>query len=153
MTLVDTDITCFRGDTFIYNFNDIDLTDYRKVYFTVKRNYQQTDAESTIQVDNERGLLYYNGAASASPTYARINITSASTATLTLEAPVTAGLLYYSTNRPRYYYDFQVVYTSGVVTTLQCGEFTLTRDVTRYTSPLTVTSYSLNVNNSTQGST
>jgi len=76
-------------------------------------------------------LLYLNGVVSASPTQASITVTDSDSATLVLKPYVTASIPFSTTD---YVYDIQIVYTTGVVRTLQYGEFILARDVTRRTS-------------------
>lgn len=127
----ETNITCFRGDTFTYAFEGLDFSGYSKVYVTIKKNYQNTDAESIIQVDSATGLLILNGVVSTNPTDASITINSTSKATLVLKANTTSAIPYMTSNL---LYDLEVVYSTGKVRTLQYGSFYLSRDVTRKTT-------------------
>lgn len=128
--LDDTDVTCRRGDTFTYPIAGLDFTDYSKVYFTIKKNYQDTDTEAIVQVvSGSSGLLYLNGVVSASPTEASLTVTSNDTATLVLKPFVTSEIPYLSSSN--YHYDIQILYTTGTIRTLQYGDFILSRDVTR----------------------
>jgi len=132
MTLpTETDLDCFRGDTFSYSFEELDFSDYSNVYFTVKENYKDLDSAALVQISSASGLLILNGVSgsvSGSGT-ASVTIDSGSTvAAVYIKASVTDEFEYNSNN---YFYDLQMIKTDDEVETLEAGAFNVVRDVTR----------------------
>ena len=121
-------LSLIRGDTCEYAFEDIDLTGYNSAYFTIKANYKDTDANSIIQVSSASGLLYLNGASGSTSgsSTGRLSLDqAASRVNIYIDAVVTKEVPF-STNN--YYYDLQLVSTTGSVVTPYLGEITLLRD-------------------------
>lgn len=121
-------LSCTRGDTFTYTFSGLDLTGFTKVYFTVKKNYQDIDTASIIQVNNVAGLTYLNGAIATDSTQGSLVInSSAGTAILTLSPILTSALIYKTDS---YVFDLEIIKPTKV-TTPASGIFSIVRDVTR----------------------
>lgn len=130
MSISGCALSFIRGDTIDYTFSDIDLDDYYLVYFTVKRYYKDTDANSILQVvSGSGGLLYLNGSpiSTGSLTASLTSASVAQTVRLIVSASVTAQFPY---SDDAFFYDLQVVTTTGSVTTPELGTFDLIRDVT-----------------------
>lgn len=118
-----------RGDTFVYVFEDLDLTDYDNVFFTLKVNYKDSDCDAILQIDEATGGLIVNGQKPTDPTLCDLTINNdKTTATLTIDASVTKNLPY-SDNL--FVYDLQMVTDQDVVVTPLIGEACVIRDVTR----------------------
>jgi len=131
-TVSGSDITCTRGDSLSASLTDVGaLTGYSKVYFTVKRDHDDADAVSIIQIEKTAGLKYIDGAAAVTSANGSITITDEATGdiTIALDEAETAKL-----DAGVYYYDVQIVRTAGTVSTLTTGEFTVSADVTRATT-------------------
>jgi len=131
-TVSGSDITCTRGDSLSASLTDVGaLTGYSKVYFTVKRDHDDADSVSIIQIEKTAGLKYINGAAATSSSNGSLTIGDEATGDITIAldevetAKLSAGV---------YYYDVQIVRTAGTVSTLTSGEFTVSADVTRATT-------------------
>ena len=132
-------ITVIRGDTTSIALTDLgSLANYSKIYFTVKRNEDDPDTLSVIQIEKTDGLKYINGVAGTSGN-GSITIDDETT------GDITVGLLAVETaklqetdatlKRGSYTYDVQIVRSSGTpVTTLAKGTFIVTDDVTRATT-------------------
>lgn len=123
----------YRGDTFVQPIRPRlgDITARQELWFTVKREYDDTDAESMIQISETTGLVYINGAAAAVPTNGAISIVNAKDGSIEvlLSADETAKL---ESCEGKWYYDVQVEYATGIFTLLR-GEFLTSPDVTRTT--------------------
>jgi len=127
----DTDLNCFRGDTFTYSFTELDLSGSAIIYFTVKENYRDTDTQSILQISSASNLMILNAtsASRSGSASAYIDVDSGKvTADIFVAANITDELEYNSSN---YLYDLQLVKTNEQVQTLESGDFNLIRDVTR----------------------
>lgn len=130
-TVSGTTITIQRGDTLSIELTGLgDITNRSKVWWTVKHNTDETDAEAMIQIEAAAGLVYLNGtdasarAANGSITVddqAAGDITIALDETETDDLDVGSGLVY----------DVQVLRSTGAVNTLTSGLLTVAADVTR----------------------
>ena len=105
------------------------LTNYSKIWFTVKADDADTDAESLVQIELSDGLKYINGAAATTASNGSITINDEATGkvTILLEAPETAKL-----SPGSYHYDIQILRSTGIaVSTLSSGTFIVSADYTR----------------------
>jgi len=125
-------ITAHRGDTLSAALENIGaLTNYSKLWFTVKRDYDDADTAAVIQIEKTGGLLYLNGAVgTAGNGSLTINDEATGDVTIVLNASETAKL-----SPGNYQYDIQILRSAGTpVSTLTYGEFVVPADVTRATS-------------------
>lgn len=121
-------MTVHRGDTMVASMTVGALTNYSKLWFTVKRDYVDADTASIIQIEKTAGLLYINGVA-GTPANGSITIQdeAAGAITITLAAAEVAKL-----SSGSYQWDVQILRSSGIpVSTLVYGEFILVDDVTK----------------------
>ena len=125
----DTDIDFFQGDTFARDFTALDFEDYSNVYFTVKENYKDLDSAAIVQISSASGLLVLNSGSVSESANASITIDSGSTVATVYIKPIVTREVEYSTNN--YFYDLQMVKTDGTISTLEAGEFSTVRDVTK----------------------
>jgi hypothetical protein len=128
-TVSGSDITCTRGDSFSASLTDVGaLTGYSKVYFTVKKDKDDADAVSIIQIEKTAGLKYIDGGTATTAANGTLTITDEATGdiTIALDEAETAKL-----DGGVYYYDVQIVRSAGTVSTLTSGNFTVSADVTR----------------------
>lgn len=133
-TVSGTKLTIQRGDSLSASFTGVGATTgYTSIWFTVKYDKADTDAQAIIQIKKNTsgsgdGLLYVNGAAAADATKGSITINDASTGALTIaldesitdDLPIMEGL----------YYDIQYL-VSGAVTTKTESICEIAGDVTR----------------------
>jgi len=130
--VVGSTITAHRGDTLSAALENIGaLTNYSKLWFTVKRDYDDADTAAVIQIEKTGGLLYLNGAVgTAGNGSLTINDEATGDVTIVLNASETAKL-----SPGNYQYDIQILRSAGTpVSTLAYGEFVVAADVTRATS-------------------
>ena len=130
--VVGSTITAHRGDTLSAALENIGaLTNYSKLWFTVKRDYDDADTAAVIQIEKTGGLLYLNGAVgTAGNGSLTINDVASGDVTIVLNASETAKL-----SPGNYQYDIQILRSAGTpVSTLTYGEFVVPADVTRATS-------------------
>ena len=128
-TVSGSDITCTRGDSLSASLTDVGaLTGYSKIYFTVKRDHDDADAVSIIQIEKTAGLKYIDGGAATTAANGSITISDEATGDITvaLDEAETAKL-----DPGVYFYDVQIVRSAGTVSTLTEGIFTVSADVTR----------------------
>jgi hypothetical protein len=130
-------ITIVRGDTLVADLDGLgDISNYVKLWFTVKRDRDDADSASILQVlltnpaAATDGLQYLNAAA-ATATQGSITVDDATTGdiTVTVDEVATAQLADQAC-----VYDIQVLRATGVVNTLTWGECDINADVTRATS-------------------
>ena len=125
-------ITAIRGDTLSAALENIGaLTNYSKLWFTVKRDYDDADSAAVVQIEKTGGLLFINGAVgTAGNGSLTINDVASGDVTIVLHASETAKL-----SPGNYQYDIQILRSAGTpVSTLTYGEFVVAADVTRATS-------------------
>ena len=125
-------ITAHRGDTLSAALENIGaLTNYSKLWFTVKRDYDDADTAAVIQIEKTGGLLYLNGAVgTAGNGSLTINDEATGDVTIVLNASETAKL-----SPGNYQYDIQILRSAGTpVSTLTYGEFVVAADVTKATA-------------------
>ena len=128
-TVTGSDITCQRGDTLSASLTDVGaLTGYSKVYFTVKRDYEDEDTSAIIQIEKTAGLKYILGVVATTAANGSITIDDEATGDITVELDEseTAKL-----SPGAYVYDVQIVRTAGTVSTLTAGTFEVAADITR----------------------
>jgi hypothetical protein len=127
-----SDITVRRGDTWSITLTGLgNISSRTKLYFTVKASTDSPDTAALLKVEEGVGLQILNGSSSVTAGDAGITVNSAVTGsiTITLTAAKSATL----PEREDYFYDVQMVTSSGV-TTLTDGTFEVEADVTRATS-------------------
>lgn len=128
-------ITLYRGDTFTAALTDVgSLTGNTKLWFTVKDDFSDTDAEALFQIEKTGGLLRLNGIAptgglSSADGSLTVNDAASGDVTIVLSAAAAATLV----PDMDYKYDLQMLSASGVLTVAR-GDFRVTADVSRVTS-------------------
>lgn len=130
--VVGSTITAHRGDTLSAALTNIGaLTNYSKVWFTVKRDYDDADSAAVVQIEKTGGLLFINGAAGTTGNGSlTINDVASGDVTIVLNASETAKL-----SPGNYQYDIQILRSAGTpVSTLTYGEFVVAADVTKATA-------------------
>jgi len=130
-TVDGDDIAIQRGDTFSAAITGLgDISARTNLWFTVKVQRSDADSASIIQIDENNGLLYLNGAAAtvAGNGSITVNDAVAGNITITLAAAETDDL------RPQaLQYDIQMATATGV-STLSDGSARVVADVTRATA-------------------
>ena len=121
-----------RGDTLSRTFSGLGSVAAREnLWFTVKRQLSDTDAESLIQIDLSTGLLYLNGSSVPAARQANGSIVvddeDAGDITVTLKPAEADDLPDVDDAK----YDVQMLTTLGVVSTLVSGDAVVSADVTR----------------------
>ncbi len=121
-------IVAYRGDTLAAALTGLgDLTGRTKLWFTVKRRHEDTDAKSVLQIEETDGLLYLNGAEAETPADGSLTVTDEAAGELTVSVTAaTAAQL----SPGNYSYDFQALDSDGV-STVAIGRFQVVADVTR----------------------
>ena len=130
-------ITIVRGDTFSGSLTGLgDISNYTKLWFSVKRDRADTDARAIVQIvltnpaAGTDGLLYLNGAsATAAQGSITVDDAAAGDITITIDEVATAQLADQACM-----YDVQVLRSTGAVNTLTEAECDINADVTRATS-------------------
>lgn len=130
-----TDVTeVIRGDTWTLTFDDLaDLSTNSQLYYTVRAEPDNADADSVLQATKSAGLVRLNGSGTVTAGDAAITITSASAPAVVtvIVKPATTAQVQGNTI---YQHDLQGVSASGVVTTLYRGRVRVVADVSRATS-------------------
>ena len=130
-----SDLIIYRGDTFDVDLAYLgDLTGWEKVWWTVKKDKDNTDAQSQLQVIESNpgvatdGLLWVEGLAPTAVGNGSITVTSvlAGNITIRVEAIETAKLI----DCGNFYYDIQFQTATNTVTLVR-GRCTILGDVTR----------------------
>jgi len=121
-------VTIKRGDSLSLEITDLgDISTRTNLWFTVKRDLSDIDTEAIIQIDENTGLLYLNGAAgTAGNGVITVDDAVAGDITITLQEADTDDLV----PAIGLHYDVQVL-DGGDVTTLTEGPCNITGDVTR----------------------
>lgn len=116
-----------RGDTIGIPFSGLgSLTGRTKLWFSVKRETEDTDNEAIIQIEESGGLLRLNGGLTVSSLGSLVVANAAAgDVNVLMSAELTRQLKLASAHC----YDVQVL-TAGVVTTLTQGQFAVYGDVT-----------------------
>jgi hypothetical protein len=124
-------ITIHRGDSLSASITGMgDISGRSKLWFTVKAEHDDTDAQSIIQIEETAGLVYLNAAdASARAANGSITVTDedAGDITIALDETETDDLVPIR----RLYYDVQMLTAAGAVTTLANDLAVVTGDITR----------------------
>jgi len=126
-------ITIRRGDTFTLNIERLgDITTRADIWFTVKEDQDDADTASWIQISETVGLEYINGLAATVPANGSITVIDAvaGDVTIVLAAVECAKLQ----TCGKAYYDIQVLFADGTVSTLVANRVAIVRDSTRVTS-------------------
>ena len=135
MTLYTTSLSFIRGDTLTYTFGNLDLSNFGKAYFTIKKNYKDPDSDAVLMIDSDSGLYILNGQRiSNGGTSASLVQASSTELALTVDASKSYQLPTSIDNEDVFYYDLQVITTGSVVTTYYLGEVVLSKDVTKRTT-------------------
>jgi hypothetical protein len=124
-------ITIHRGDSLSASITGMgDISGRSKLWFTVKAEHDDTDAQSIIQIEETAGLVYLNATdASARATNGSITVTDedAGDITIALDETETDDLVPVK----RLYYDVQMLTAAGAVTTLANDLAVVVGDITR----------------------
>lgn len=84
-----------RGDTYRYQLTGLgDISDRQKLWFTVKNNQTDADADAILQITEADGAIRFNGGVPASSTLASITVVDqvAGTANLFIDKSLTAAM-------------------------------------------------------------
>jgi hypothetical protein len=130
-------LTILRGDTWSASITGLgDISNYSALWFTVKRDRDDADSASVVQIllssptVSTDGLQRLNGAsATASQGSITVDDATAGNVTIAIDEAATAQLAGQAC-----VYDIQVRRTTGAVNTLTEGECDVNADVTRSTS-------------------
>lgn len=122
-----TNLSIVRGDTFVYEFTGIDMTNYESSFFTIKENYKDNDYESVVQVSSASGLLYLNGVRQVSGRANAEIISGSASLKVKIYPTATQNIKYYTDSCK---YDLQVN-ASGSITTPYLGDIDTIRDATK----------------------
>lgn len=128
-TLTGSNINIVRGDTLDLDIAGLgDISGRDNLFFTVKVSLEDDDTESIIQIDEDNGLLYLEGAAAAVAANGSITVTDAAAGdiTIVLAAAESDDL----TPRGGLYYDIQMI-SGTTVQTLSMAGARISGDVTR----------------------
>ena len=134
-TVAGSKISIFRGDTASISITGLgDISNYSKIWFTVKRDKANTDAQSLVQIAETLaglatdGLQLLNGEDSTL-SYGSITIDDATLGNITIaiDEAATVSLL----ARKGCHYDVQVLRSTGAVNTLTSGRLDINADITR----------------------
>jgi len=126
--VVGDQINILRGDTLSASITDLgDISDRTTLWFTVKTSRALADSAAIIQITEDDGLVYLNGAAAAASTDGSITVTDAVAGdiTITLKPAATDDLI-----PAACYYDIQVLRNTGAVNTLSYGQVDINPDTT-----------------------
>ncbi len=127
-------LNLIRGTTFSYQFTNIGtLTDWTKIYFTVRPIKKSADSQSLIQIvvtnpsDGADGLKYLNGAATTAA-WGSITVDDVHTGDVTITLTPTATTLL----AEQYDVDFDIkVIKSSAIPLIVFGKLDVKPDVTR----------------------
>lgn len=136
MTLQTTSLSFIRGDTITYTFSNLDLQNFAKAYFTIKKKHKDNDSDAIIMVDSDNGLYILNGQRISSGIGATL-VSSGSIINeiyLTIDASKSYQLPTSIDSNDVFYYDLQVITTGSVVTTYYLGEVLISKDITKRTT-------------------
>lgn len=126
-------ITSVRGDALSVALPVMgNITGRTKLVWTLKRRYEDTDAEAMLQVEEGVGLTRYNGAAATSAALGSLAVTNQTTgaATLAIDQTLTAAMAL----AKGWVWDAQVWDASGDTDSPISGRWDQTPDVTRATT-------------------
>ncbi len=127
-------ITLHRGDSQAISITGLgNISTRSKLWFTAKNNKGDADASAIMQIEETAGLVYFYGAAAASPTLADITVTNETSGNITINLDKAySALLARASGR---FYDIQwKATTSACIYTASEGEFNVSEDVTRAVS-------------------
>jgi hypothetical protein len=129
----DDPLFIYRGDTWTQTITGLgDLTGNADIWFGMKDDKDDTDAQATVLISRTGGLEIINGATATVPANGSITVLGAATAgtiLVTLEADETAKLEASKT----FYWDAQKD-IGGTVTSPKCGKCVVSADIVRATS-------------------
>ena len=123
----------YRGDTWVHRFYGLgDLTGNDDIWFGVKADKNDTDAEAIILISRTVGLERINGAAATVPANGSITVIGALTDGV-IEVELDEIEMAKLTASKKFYYDVQKR-VSGDTTSPECGTCIVSADVVRATS-------------------
>lgn len=123
-------ITITRGDSFSGSLTGMgSIANRSKLWFAVKWNKGDADANALVLIEETSGLVYVNGAAAETATNGSITVVVEDDGdiTIVIDEAETANFAEASV----LYYDVQVLTTDGDVNTLTSGDASVILDVTR----------------------
>ena len=126
------DLELYRGDTWSIAFQRLgDISARTKLWFGLKDDLSDTDAESWVRIEETVGLEYIDGAAADTPANGSITVTDAAVGDLTVAlAAVESAKL---DDEGHLFYDVQMLATT-TVTTLVRGRALMVGDVSKVVS-------------------
>jgi hypothetical protein len=122
----------YRGDTWSITFERLgDISGRDNLWFTLKNDFDDSDASAWAQIDEDNGLLYIDGAAASAAANGSITVTDATAGNLTvaLQAEESAKL----DDVGALHYDVQEI-EGTTVTTLVRGSARVLADATKAVS-------------------
>lgn len=129
------DIAIQRGDTLTVTVTRLgDISGRTNLWFTVKQDRSDEDAESLIQIDETTGLLYIDGTTATVAANGSITVTDAVRGDLTVSLAAEETAKLGDDQEGDWHYDIQMIDGAGAVTTLIAGDARMTQDVSRATS-------------------
>ena len=123
------DLAITRGDSYEQQVTGLgDISTRTKLWLTVKRSKNDTDAKAVIQIEETTGLVYLNAAEAETATDASLTVDDAvlGNVTIRLKPALTAVLVPIGT----LYYDWQVL-EGADIRTIAPAEASVSADVTR----------------------
>lgn len=124
------DIQILRGDTMELSFSRMgSIADRDNIWFSVKDDKDNTDNNATIQIDELTGMLRIEGGAPTAAANGSITVTDAAAGNLTVWMDAAESLKLEDIGN--FYYDIQVLYDDGTVSTVLRGRAYIIGDVTR----------------------
>ncbi len=131
-TVTGAVITVYRGVTWVISLSDLgDISDYSKLWFTIKEKEDDYDNQSLAQIELGGGLLFLNGDTANTSGQGGIAIDDAVAGNITITLDEAASSLL-PTGR-NLHYDVKVLRTGGTVDLLADGneKFNISADITR----------------------
>lgn len=125
-------LTILRGDSISIAITGLgNMVGISKLYFTVKNKEHDTaDNVGMLQIEKTGGLLFLNGQ-TTTITNGSITVNDTTLGNITVAIlPAASSQLPLGTH----YYDIQRISSSGTVSTLALGDFTVTVDITKATT-------------------
>jgi len=121
-------LTLTRGTTWSISLTGLgSLVSNTKIYFTIKTDTDETDAESTVQVEKSGGLLVLNGTTTTTSN-ATLTVTDINAGDITIVVKPAATTTVSPSN---FVYDVKMVKSDGTVQALTNGIARVTDHITR----------------------
>ena len=126
-------ITIRRGDTLTLSIENLgDISTRTDIWFTVKEDLDDADTAAWIQISETVGLEYINGVAATVAGNGSITVTDAVAGDITIVLAAVESAKLQTCGK--LFYDIQVLFADGTVSTLVANRAMIVRDTTRVTS-------------------